>query len=229
MKVSKRKNITIEATLSDYKIINHHDITANILKLKLVDENITGLFIDEYCDLEKNKKYKIRGNIIPIENIDVDGFNNLIADDIIKYTNKDKILCITSIEKIKDQALITSIELSLYHNNENDLIELNIPISNVEVLNIKKISNSIYYLKDGKYDNITVCDGLELRLLLDKLSKKTSKLLLEDICVFSISLLFNNKSKKYYNLPYKSIYGEKNELQTIYKKDNKIIIIINER
>lgn len=53
-------------------------------------------------------------------------------------------------------------------------------------------------------------------------------MLLDDICLLSITLLFDNEDKKYYNLPYHSNDGEKNDLQIIDKKNNKIIIHVDE-
>ncbi len=107
--------------------------------------------------------------------------------------------------------------------------ELNIPISAIEVLEINKISNSILYLKNENYDEIINCGCLWLRLLVDKLDKKTAKILLEDICIFTIALFMDNDEMKYYNLPYYSDAGENNNLQRINKEDNKTIININEK
>lgn len=226
--MNKKKNVTIEATLIDYKVVKHHDITATILKLKGENYLITGLFVDDYYNLIKDNKYKIRGNIIPIKNIDIDDFNKIIDGDIKKFINDDRLFCITAIEPIKSKPLIASIELSLWHDNINDLVKLKIPISAIEILEINKISTSIEYLKDGRYDNITTCDNLVLRLLIDKLSEKTAKVLLDNICLFSITLLFDNGDEKYYNLPYHSKDDERNDLQRIDNKNNKIIILVDE-
>lgn len=225
--MNKKKNVTIEATVIDYKVVKHHDITATILKLKGEDYLITGLFVDEYNKLIKDNKYKIRGNIIPVKNIDIDDFNKIIDDDIKKFINDDRLFCITAIEPIKSKPFITSIELSLWHDDINDLVKLKIPITAVEVLGIHKISTSIEYLKDGRYDNITTCDNLILRLLIDELGDKITKVLLDNICLFSITILFDNGDEKYYNLPYHSNDNEKNDLQHISKIDNKIIINLN--
>ena len=226
--VGRKKNVIIEATLIDYKVFEHHDVKATILKLKDSSGELTGLFVDEYNDLSKNSIYKIKGNVVLIDNIDIEDFNKIIDDDIKKYTVDNKLFCITSIELVKTKPLITSIQLSLYHNNKNDLVELNIPTNAIEVLEINKISNSILYLKDGNYDEITNCGCLWLRLLVDKLDKKTAKILLGDICIFTIALFMDNGEMKYYNLPYYSDDGENNNLQRINKEDNKIIININE-
>lgn len=226
--IGKKKNVVIEATLIDYKVFEHHDVKATILKLKDSSGELTGLFVDEYNDLSENSIYKIKGNVVLIDNIDIEDFNKIINDDLKKYVNDDKLFCITSIEKITNKPLITSIQLSLYHNNKNDLVKLNILINAVEVLEINKISNSILYLKDGNYDEIVNCGCLWLRLLVDKLDKKTAKILLGDICIFTIALFMDNGETKYYNLPYYSDDGENNNLQRINKEDNKIIININE-
>lgn len=207
--MNKKENMCLEATIVDYRVIKHHDITATILKLKDKDDIITGLFVDEYNNLIKNNDYKIRGNIIPIKNIDIDDFNKIIDDDIKKYINDDKLFCITAIEPVKSNPLITSVELSLWHDDVNDLIKLKIPISAIEVLEIHKISTSIEYLKEGRYDNLTTCGSLVIRLSIDELGEKTVKVLLDDICLLSITLLFDNEDKKYYNLPYHSNDGEK--------------------
>ena len=226
--VGKKKNVVIEATLIDYKVFEHHDVKATILKLKDSSGELTGLFVDEYNDLSKNSIYKIKGNVVLIDNIDIEDFNRIIDDDIKKYIVGNKLFCITSIELAKTKPLITSIQLSLYHNNKNDLVELNIPINAIEVLEINKISNSILYLKDGNYDEIINCSCLWLRLLVDKLDKKTTKILLGDICIFTIALFMDNGEKKYYNLPYYSNDDENNNLQRINREGNKIIIHMDE-
>lgn len=59
--MNKKENMCLEATIVDYRVIKHHDITATILKLKDKDDIITGLFVDEYNNLIKNNDYKIRG------------------------------------------------------------------------------------------------------------------------------------------------------------------------
>ena len=224
----KNKNITIEATLIDYKIFKHHDVKVAILKLKDSTGELIGLFVDEFSDLFKNSIYKIKGNVVLVDNIDIEDFNKIIDDDIKKYTIDNKLFCITSIELVKTKPLITSIQLSLYHNNKNDLVELNIPISAIEVLEINKISTSILYLKNGNYDEIVNCGCLWLRLLVDKLDKKITKILLGDICIFTIALFMDNGEMKYYNLPYYSDDGENNNLQQINREDNKIIIHMDE-
>ena len=225
--MDKNKNVIVEATLVDYKVFKYHDITATILKLKNEDDLITGLFVDEYSVLIKNNKYKIRGNIIPIKNIDIENFNQLMNDDIKKYIDDDKLFCITAIEKIDEQPLLTSIEFSLLHNDKDDLIDLKIPMSAVEVLEIGNISKSISYLSNGRYHKTHTCSDLVMRLIVDELDKDTSKLLLEDICLFYISLSFEDGEEKYYNLPFYSKDDERNYLQKIEKKDNKIIIHIS--
>lgn len=226
--VGRNKNIIIEATLTDYKIFKLNNTTTTILNLKDGTGDITGLFVGEYNNLSNNNIYKIRGNVVLIEDINLDEFNQLINDDIKKYIIDNKLFCITSIQPINNNQLIKLIELSLYHNNCDDLIHLQIPISAIEILEINKISSSIIYLKNGKYDEISICDNLEIRLSIDKLENEIIKTLLENICIFTIGLLFDNGDKKYYNLPYYSCDGSRNELQHINKKDNKIIVYIDE-
>lgn len=226
--VGKNKNITIKATLIAYKIFKLNNTTTTILNLKDGTGDIIGLFVGEYNNLSNNNIYKIRGNVVLIEDINLDEFNQLINDDIKKYIIDNKLFCITSIQPINNNQLIKLIELSLYHNNCDDLIHLQIPISAIEILEINKISSSIRYLKNGKYDYIDECGSLEIKLTINKLKKETIKTLLEDICIFSINLFFDNGDKKYYNLPYYSCDGSRNELQHINKKDNKIIVYIDE-
>ena len=222
-----KKNITIEATLIDYKIFKSDKTNITILYLKNNDNVITGLFIGEY-NLSKNNVYKLSGNITLIKNVDLTEFNQLINDDINKYIKNNKLLCIKSIQQVESKPLITSIELSAFHNNENDLTQINIPTIAIDNLEIYKISTSMIYLKDGRYEECDECGNLEIKLAVNKLEKNTIKLLLEDICIFSINLFFDNGDKKYYNLPYYSNDGKSNILQRINKIDNKIVIIIDE-
>lgn len=226
--VGKNKNITIEATLIAYKIFKLNNTTTTILNLRDGTGDITGLFVGEYDNPSNNNIYKIRGNVVLIEDINLDEFNQLINDDIKKYIIDNKLFCVTSIQPINNNQLINLIELSLYHNNCDDLIHLQIPISAIEILEINKISSSIIYLKNGKYDEINVCDNLEIRLSVDKLENEIIKTLLENICIFTIGLFFANGDKRYYNLPYHSCDGSKNELQRINKKDSKIFILVDE-
>ena len=97
--VGKNKNITIEATLTDYKIFKLDNTTTTILNLKDGTGDITGLFVGEYNNLSNNNIYKIRGNVVLIEDINLDEFNQLINDDIKKYIIDNKLFCITSIQK----------------------------------------------------------------------------------------------------------------------------------
>ena len=221
-----KKNITIEATLIDYKIFKSGKTNITILYLKNNDNVITGLFIGEY-NLSKNNVYKLSGNITLIKDVDLTEFNQLINDDINKYII-NKLLCIKYIEQVESKPLITSIELSAFHNNKNDLTQINIPTTAIENLEINKISTSMIYLKDGRYEECDECGDLEIKLIIDKLEKNIIKLLSEDIYIFSINIFFNNGDKKYYNLPYYSNDGKNNILQRINKKDNKIIIIVDE-
>lgn len=225
--MKKNKNVVIKATLEDYKVIKHHDITVTILKFKNEEEIIAGLFVDEYSDLIKNKKYKVRGNIVSIKDIDIIDFNNIINSDIKKYIDNDKLFCITAIEKTSESPLLTSIEFSIFHNISGNLTDLKIPVSAVEVLEIDNISETISYSGHGKCDRIPTCSNLALRLKIDKLNKDTTKTLLEDICLFSISLFFEDGKEEYYNLPFNSKDDEKNDLQIIDKLDNKIVIRVS--
>lgn len=225
--MKKSKNVVIETTLEDYKVIKHHDITVTILKFKNEEKVITGLFVDEYKDLTKNKKYKVRGNIVSVKDIDIIDFNNIINGDIKKYIDNDNLLCITAIEKINEYPLLTSIEFSIFHNITGNLIDLKVPVSAVEVLEIDNISETISYSGHGKCDRIPTCGNLALRLKIDELDKDTTKTLLEDICLFYISLFFEDGKEEYYNLPFNSKDDEKNDLQIIDKLDNKIIIRVS--
>lgn len=227
------KNVSIEAKLLDNKKFVIDDTIINLLSFEDSTGIINALLITDKIDcviFKLNSYYRVRGNIVILDKDKIIDFSELISKiNVVNYFVKDmKLLCVRSVQHIEVKPLITSIQLSLYHNNKNDLIELEIPISAIDLLEINKISTSIMYLKNGKYDEIVVCDCLWLRLLNSKLKKDTSKLLLEDISIFSIILLFNNGDKKYYNLPYYSNNGLKNNLQRIDKKENNIIIMLDE-
>ena len=224
----KNKNITIEATLKDYKVFKLNNTTTTILNLKDNTGSITGLLVGECSILSKNEKYKFRGNVVVIENTNLEEFNQLIEDDIKKYIIGNKLFCIKLIQPVNSNPLLSFIELSLHHNNCDDLVELRIPITSVEKIGIDGITKSLVYLKSGKYVEYTKCSSLELSLTSNELDEKIIKTLSEDINIFSICLFFDNKDKKIYNLPYYSCDGLKNELQRIDKKNNKIIMFIDE-
>ena len=226
--VGKNKNITIEATLIDYRVFKLNNTTTTILNLKDNTGSITGLLVGECSILSKNEKYKFKGNVVIIENTNLEEFNQLIEDDIKKYIIGNKLFCIKLIQPVNSNPLLSFIELSLHHNNCDDLVELRIPITSVEKIGIDKISKSLVYSKNGKYIEYTKCSSLELRLILSKLDEKIIKTLSEDINIFSIGLFFDNKDKKIYNLPYYSCDGLKNELQHIDKDEDKLIIHIDE-
>lgn len=226
--VGKNKNITIEATLIDYKVFKLEDVTTTILNLEDNTGSIIGLLVGEYSILSKNEKYKFKGNVVVIENTNLEEFNQLIEDDIKKYIIGNKLFCIKLIQPVNSNPLLSFIELSLHHNNCDDLVELRIPITSVEKIGIDKISKSLVYSKSGKYVEYTKCSSLELNLIINKLEEKIIKTISEDINIFSIGLFFDNKDKKIYNLPYYSCDGLKNELQRIDKDENKLIIYIDE-
>ena len=226
--VGKNKNITLEATLIDYKVFKLEDVTTTILNLEDNTGSITGLLVGECSILSKNKKYKFKGNVVVIENTNLEEFNQLIEDDIKKYITNNKLFCVKLIQPVNSNPLLSFIELSLYHNNCDDLVELRIPITSVEKMGIDKISKSLVYSKSGKYVEYTKCSSLELNLIINKLEKKIIKTISEDINIFSIGLFFDNKDKKIYNLPYYSCDGLKNELQHIDKDEDKLIIYIDE-
>ena len=92
--VGKNKNITIETTLIAYKIFKLNNTTTTILNLKDGTGDITGLFVGEYDNLSNNNIYKIRGNVVLIDDINLDEFNKLINGDIKKYIVANKLLCI---------------------------------------------------------------------------------------------------------------------------------------
>ena len=231
--IGNGKNVSIEAKLIDNRKFVIDNTIINLLSFEDNTGVINALLITDkvdYVRFKVNSHYRVRGNIVILDKDKIIDFSELISKiNIVNYFVKDmKLLCVRSVQHIQDKTLITSIKLSLYHNNKNDLVELNIPISAIEVLEINKISNSILYLKDGNYDEIINCGCLWLRLLIDKMDKKTTKILLGDICIFTIALFMDNGEKKYYNLPYYSDDGENNNLQRINKEDNKIIINISE-
>lgn len=130
-------------------------------------------------------------------------------------------------DDMKKKSIIKSVELSLYHNYDEDLTKLDIPISNIEILEIDKITSKIIYLKDGHYDNIDKCGCLELKIRTDNLDENTIKILSEDICLFTVSIEFDD-CIKHYNLPYDSDDGELNNYQYIKYKDNTIYILVDE-
>lgn len=226
--VGKNKNITIEATLIDYKLFKLEDVTTTILNLEDNTGSIIGLLVGECSILSKNEKYKFKGNVVVIENTNLEEFNQLIEDDIKKYITNNKLFCVKLIQPVNSNPLLSFIELSLYHNNCDDLFELRIPITSVEKIGIDKISKSLVYSKSGKYVEYTKCSSLELNLIINKLEEKIIKTISEDITIFSIGLFFDNKDKKIYNLPYYSCDGLKNELQRIDKDEDKLIIYIDE-
>ena len=231
--IGNGKNITIEAQLIDNKKFVIDDTIINLLTFKDNTGIINALLITDkvdYIRFKVNNYYRVRGNLIILDKEKIIDFSELISKiNIVNYFVKDmKLLCIRSVQHIEDKPLITSIILSLYHNNYNDLVELDIPIYAVDGLEINKISTSILYLKNGNYDEIINCGCLWLRLLVDRLNKKTTKILLGNICIFTIALFMDNGEKKYYNLPYYSNDGENNNLQRINKKNDEIVIVLDE-
>lgn len=224
----KNKNITIEATLIDYKKFRLNNTTTTILKLEDNTGTLTGMFVGEYNDLVKNHNYKLRGNVVLIDNIELSDFNKFINDDIRKYTIGDKLLCITLIEKVKNKPLINSIKLSLFHNGITELVDIEIPIKAIEVLEINKISTSISYLKDGYYDEITECGSLSIRLSINKLKEGIVKTLMDDIDIYIICLYMNDGEEKNYALPCKYIDDSNNKLQHIKQENDKIFISFRE-
>ena len=168
----KNKNITIEATLKDYKVFKLNNTTTTILNLKDNTGSITGLLVGECSILSKNEKYKFRGNVVVIENTNLEEFNQLIEDDIKKYIIGNKLFCIKLIQPVNSNPLLSFIELSLHHNNCDDLVELRIPITSVEKIGIDGITKSLVYLKSGKYVEYTKCSSLELSLTSNELDEK---------------------------------------------------------
>lgn len=81
--VGKNKNITIEATLIAYKIFKLNNTTTTILNLKDGTGDITGLFVGEYDNLSNNNIYKIRGNVVLIEDIKIHDFRHSCASLLI--------------------------------------------------------------------------------------------------------------------------------------------------
>lgn len=124
---------------------------------------------------------------------------------------------------------IKTVTLSLYrcYTNE-DIVELNIPISSIEILELDNICSKIIYLKDGHYDNVDKCGCLELKIKTENLDEKIINILSDNICIFTINIEFDNQIK-HYNLPYDSDDGEVNNYQRISKKNNTIYILVNEK
>lgn len=231
--IGNSSNITIEAKLIDSKRFVIDDAVITIFTFEDNTGIINALLIcgkEDYIRYKNNNYYKVKGNVVVLDKEKLEDLEQLINKiNINNYLVRDmKLLCIRSIQHIENKLHINSIELSLYHNNKNDLINIKIPIEAVEVLEVNKITKSLLYLKNGNYDEIICCGCFLLRLLVNKLDKKITKTLLENICIFSIGLYFDNGNKEYYNLPYYSNDGNKNSLQRVNKYKNKIIIHMDE-
>lgn len=231
--IGSGKNVSIEAKLIDNKRFDIDDIVINLLTF---DDNtgvINTLIItskSDYTKFKGNNYYRVSGNIKVYKKDTINDFSELLSklniNNFIK--NNIKLLCVRSIQRIDNKVLIDSVRLSLYHNNCNDLIKLDLPISSIDIMEINKINKSILYLKNGNYDETISCNELDMRIDINKINKKYVSILLSDICIFSIGLIFNNGESKYYNLPYYSSNGLINNLQRINKINNKISISIDE-
>lgn len=231
--VDSGKNICIEAKLINNRRFNMDDIIINLLTFKDNTGIINALIITnkvDYTHYKINQHYIVRGNIKIINKEIMVDFNKLISKlNISSYFIEDtKLLCVRSIQQVNNKLYIDYIELSLYHNNINDLKYIKIPASAIKTLEVDKISKSLIYLKDGSLDEVNECDRLDIKLLNNKLSGNVRYILLEDICIFSIGIYFNNGSKEYYNLPYYSNDGKRNNLLQVNKDKNTIYISVDE-
>ena len=231
--VGSGNNVCIEAKLIDNKRFAMDDIVINILTFKDKTGIINALIITnktDYYKYEINKYYKVKGNIKIINKNMMIDFDRLISKlNINSYFIKvTKLLCVRSIQQVNNKPYINYIELSLYHNNKDDLKCIKIPTSAIKTLEIDKISKSLIYLKDGSLDEVNECDRLDIKLLKKELNNEISHILLEDICIFSIGIYFNDGSKEYYNLPYYSKDGKRNSLLQVNNNKNIIYISVDE-
>lgn len=236
------KNKIYEMILKKYRVFGLEDTVVSILEFEneKKSKNLVGLLIgdpetDELYvinNLSTNNKYNIRGNII---NLDDDNFKELdvLIDDnrtLREYINTNEIFQILSITKVEENPKIKSVSLSMYYNeHSNDRIDINIPIENINLLRVWHISSDIEYLKNGEYAEFVSCDDFEVKINRNKMNKKYTNILLDNITIYSVGLFFDNGEFKFYNMPFCSDDGIYNKFQKIYSNKEEIEIIFDGR
>ena len=122
---------------------------------------------------------------------------------------------------MKKVILTKSIDLWLINSNEERII-LNIPFSNIYVLELEDISTTIGHNSKGEFMEFLVCKKLNLQLYKSKLTSKEYRQL-HDYDILSVTLNLNDNTSKSYNVVW-NFSNNRNNLEII--KEEKDILKI---
>lgn len=122
------------------------------------------------------------------------------------------------------EKLITKSIVLSFINNKKKLYDVEIPFSNVFVLEMENITTNIGHTSKGEFLEFYICGVLNLRLYKDKIDKSVLENLKDSI--LSITLKFNDNTSKSYNVVWDSTDGIVNTFQDVKEKDNIIEIFI---
>ncbi len=124
----------------------------------------------------------------------------------------------------KPKIYTTSIKISLL-TKDDKIIDLKIPYSQVFVLELTDITQSIGHNLNGEYYEFLTCQTLNLKLYQDQISPDNLKLLKQHD-ILSLTLFFNNHTSKSYNVVW-NLKANHNLYEKKTTKDNILSILIS--
>ncbi len=231
------KNITIEAVLNNFKKFELKDSIVVILDLEDDTGKINALLIFERDEesveivknIIKNNYYRINGSITQINEEMLSEFDDLVgnSESIKNYITSNKILAVRGIEKISSSLKIDKIRLS-YSMADKKLLDLDISFGGIKHFEINNITSTISHSTKGELLEFIDCGRLELIIYKNKLKESEINILLNSVIrLFSVGVFLENGKKDFYNLPYYSNEGSKNDLQFIYDDEDVVRIIVD--